>query len=111
VNSGSVIPQTDKILALLTLDRFPFRVAIYPGFVPELGEVLEVHAFDLPEAGALDVSRRLNRLLSSQHSKPLAVGTVFLDHETGHCAARVPGDAIWFAPESALSLAKRRTDS
>jgi hypothetical protein len=102
---------TKRIQEALRQDGFPFRVAIYPGHVPELGEVVEVNAFDVPEAGVLDVSRRLNRLLCTLRTQPMAVGTAFLDAESDRCAANVPDGAIWLAPDGTASRTQRPTGS
>jgi len=102
---------TDRIQEALKQDGFPFRVAIYPGYVAELGDVVEVNAFDVPEAAVLDVSRRLNQLLCALRMQPLAVGTAFLDSESERWAANVPDDAIWCEPGGTRSPAQRRAGS
>jgi hypothetical protein len=102
-----VTTLADRIQQALMQDGFPFRVAIYPAHVPELGDVVEVNAFDVPEAGVLSVSRRLNQLLCALRMQPLAVGTTFLDTESERCAANVPDDAIWFAPDGTASRTQR----
>lgn len=82
----------------LALDRFPYRVALFPAYVPELGDVVEVHAFGVPEDALLQVSRRLNHLLASLRLDPMPIGTAFHRKETPSAMARVPVQARWFDP-------------
>lgn len=91
----------EKLDALLTLDRFPFRVAMFPSQVQELGAVVEVQAFDVPEVDILTVSRRLNRLLASARLVPMAIGTTFLASESAERARMLPAVATWWSPDVA----------
>lgn len=100
-----------KLDALLTLDRFPFRVAMFPAHVQELGAVIEVQAFDVPEADIVSVSRRLNRLLASARLVPMAIGTTYLASESAERAKMLPSAATWWrldvAPAAGLWQAAR----
>lgn len=83
------------------LADFPYRVAVFPDDLPELGgAVLEVHAFDVPDAELLRVSLELNRLLVSLRLEPMAIGMAFDEGESEVAAAGVPADATWITPRS-----------
>ncbi|MBM4061986.1 MAG: hypothetical protein FJ265_12955 [Planctomycetes bacterium] len=88
----------EKIEALLTLDRFPFAVAMFPGHVQELGDVIEAQAFDVPEDEILKVSRRLNQLLVAARTRPLAVGSAFLAAESTAIRDALPRTVHWWRP-------------
>ena len=73
---------------------------MFPNDLPELGPVLEVHAFDVPDAQQLRVQRDLNGLLVSLRLEPMAIGMAFDEGESEVAAAGVPADATWITPRS-----------
>ena len=83
------------------LAEFPYRVAVFPNDIPELGgAVLEVHAFDVPDAELVRVQRELNGLLVKLRLEPMAIGMAFHEGESEVAAAGVPADATWITPRS-----------
>lgn len=99
-NGGDAdLPQVYSVVeAALTSAGFPFRVAMFPNRLPELGDVVEVHAFDVPEAKLLEVSREMNTLLAALRLCPMAVGMALCEAESVPAASRVPADAVWAIP-------------
>ena len=83
------------------LADFPYRVAVFPNDIPELGgPVLEVHAFDVPDAVLLRVSRELNHLLVRLRLEPMALGMAFDESESKVAATGLPAGTVWITPRS-----------
>ena len=95
----------EAVKARLIAERFPFRVAVFPNNLPDLGDVLEVHAFDVPEDQLLEVSQQLNGLLAAMRLTPMAIGMAFFDGESAQAETKVPSDAVWLRPEHRLAAA------
>jgi hypothetical protein len=77
---------------------FPYRVAVFPNHLPELGDLVEVHAFDVPEASLLEVSQDLNARLAALRMHPIAIGMAFHQSESKITAERVSAEAVWVSP-------------
>ncbi len=92
------LPVLRMVEGHLALDRFPYRVALFPGHTQELGSVVEVFAFNVPEAEAAKASSRLNNLLASLRLSPMPIGSVFGLQESMDAEGRVPPEAHWFQP-------------
>ena len=81
------------------LAEFPYRVAVFPNDIPELGgPVLEVHAFDVPDAVLLRVSRELNHLLVRLRLEPMALGMAFDEDESKRASEGLPAGTMWIMP-------------
>jgi len=89
----------EAVKSRLVADRFPFRIAMFPNNLPDLGDVLEVHAFDVPEDRLLEVSQRLNGLLAAMRLTPMAIGMAFYVAESPQAESKVPSGALWLRPE------------
>jgi hypothetical protein len=87
-----------KIVGLLTLDRFPYPVALYTSRDYELGEFIAVDAFDVPEDDVLAVSQRLNALLPLD-PELVVLGTAYGCEESAERRQRVPAHATWFGSD------------
>lgn len=88
------------IEVMLASAGFAYRVALFPNQLPDLGDVVDVHAFDVPESKLLDASRELNVRLSALRLNPMAVGMAFHEAESVRAASRVPAGAVWVIPKS-----------
>jgi len=97
VGSADLTESYATIEAALAAAGFPYRVAMFPNHLPELGEVVEVHAFDVSEANLLRVSQDLNARLAALRLHPMAIAMVFHEAESEIAHACVPGDAVWIA--------------
>ncbi len=93
----------ESVQSRLAAERFPFRVAVFPNNLPDLGDVLEVHAFDVPEDQLLEVSQQLNGMLAAMRLEPMAIGMVFFEGESAQAESKVPADAVWLRPEQWLT--------
>jgi len=92
-------PQIQKLIALLEGVGFEFPVAIYPGRDPELGEVIEVDAFDVPERVSTEVGLRLGQVLWPVSFEPDTVlPGVMHDFESAARRSELPPTTIWYIP-------------
>jgi hypothetical protein len=92
-------PATETILERLTTDGFPYPVAIYEGYAPELGSVLYADAFDVPRGTILVMSRRLNEVLGFVDSDPPLLPGAIYDFESADKRAELPPDTVWYQPD------------
>lgn len=93
----------EAVKSRLAAEQFPFRVAMFPNTLPDLGDVLEVHAFDVPEDRLLEVSQQLNGLLAAMRLTPMAIGMAFFEGESAQAESKVPSNAVWLRPEHRLT--------
>ncbi len=99
--------QIRTLLRLLEAEGFEFPVAFYEDTAPDLGDVIEADAFDVPAAVGLAVSQRLGAILwSESFGKKTVLTGVIDDRDSGQWRARVPGDAVWYWPARAGSRAR-----
>jgi hypothetical protein len=76
---------------------------MFPNNLPDLGDVLEVHAFDIPEDRLLEVSQQLNGMLAAMRLTPMAIGMAFFEGESAQAESKVPSNAVWLRPEHRLT--------
>lgn len=101
---GADLPSALSVIEVaLASTGFAYRVAVFPNHLPDLGEVVDVHAFYVPESKLLDTSRQLNVLLSELRLRPMAIGMAFGVGESEGAATRVPSDAVWLLPAGPVS--------
>jgi len=91
-------PQTKVILDLLGTNNFPYPVAIFPDHDFDLGPILSVVAFDVPESVYLDVSEHIVELLWPVETQPMWLGGAIHDFESAEQRARLPEDTVWYEP-------------
>jgi hypothetical protein len=88
----------ERILRRLERDRCPFRVAVYAGSDPDLGKLIEVHAFEVPGNSCAAVSRRLNHLLWGVDQEANVVAGAYGVDESPSRQVELPDDVIWYEP-------------
>lgn len=91
-------PHIQTILDLLGTDNFPYPVAIFPDRDWDLGPILSVQAFDVPEGVALDVSERINDLLWPIETQPLMLPGAIHDFESEAHRQALPEYTVWYHP-------------
>ena len=91
-------PQIEAILAVLTAENFPYPVAIFPDQDFDLGPILSVLAFDVPEGVFLDVSQHINDILWPVETQPLTLPGAIHDFSSAKHRASLPEDTVWYEP-------------
>ena len=91
-------PQTKAILEVLTADNFPYPVAIFSDRDFDLGPILSVLAFDVPEGVFLDVTQDITDLLWPVETQPMLLASAIHDFESGRQRAKLPEDTVWYQP-------------
>ena len=86
------------ILDLLSGDRFPYPVAIFPDHDFELGPIRSVEAFDVPSSAFLDASEHLCELLWPLEQKPMILTGVVYDFASATQRDCLPADTVWYHP-------------
>jgi hypothetical protein len=91
-------PQHETMLAALDAAHFPYPVAFRPQVVWDLGAVLSIDAFDVPEARVLEVSDRLNDVLEPLGVEPHWLACAFDERESGRQRTELPPETVWYRP-------------
>jgi hypothetical protein len=91
-------PQIRTILDLLVANDFPYPVAIFPDQDFDLGPILSVLAFDVPESVFLDVSQDITDLLWPVETQPMLLASAIHDFESARQRAKLPEDTVWYEP-------------
>ena len=86
------------LLKALHAAAFTFRVAVFDGHDPEMGPVLEAHAFDVPEELSVAVSFDLTKLVRRAGLSRVALAGVFDEVESPGRSSSVPRTAAWYEP-------------
>ena len=91
--------QIENLVALLVQADFEYPVAFYPGSDPELGQVLEVDAFDVPDTVGNGITQRLGRILWPAAFEPETVlpGVYHVCESAAHRSS-LPGGTVWYLP-------------
>ena len=94
-------PVIKQVIDTLDGAGFEFPVAIYPDRDPELGDVVEVDAFDVPAGVAVAVSSRLGDFVwpVAFSSGTMLPGIVY-DSESAARRATLPPDTVWYTPRA-----------
>jgi hypothetical protein len=92
-------PQTKAILDLLGANDFAYPVAIFPDHDFDLGPILSVLAFDVPESAFLDVGKAIVDLLWPVETQPMWLGGAIHDFESAEQRAKLPEDTVWHEPK------------
>jgi len=95
-------PQIMALIELLHIAQFEFPVAFFEDVDPDVGDMIDADAFDVPTQGRFDTSLRLGKILwpMSFHPRTVLTGTV----EAGDSAERrerLPPDSVWYLPVKA----------
>lgn len=90
--------QIRSMLAALEAAAFDFPVAIYPEHAWDLGPVLSVDAFDVPETRVLDVAEQLNDLLDPIEAEPMWLACAFDADSSAAKRAALPAETVWYLP-------------
>ncbi len=95
-------PQIRALMRLLEAAHFEFPVAFFEDVDPEIGDMIDADAFDVPSLGRRDISLRLGEILWSQsfHPRTVLTGTVEArdSEERREC---LPPDTVWYLPTKA----------
>ena len=91
-------PQIKAILEVLTADNFPYPVAIFPDQDFDLGPILSVLAFDVPEGVFLDVTQEIADLLWPVETQPMLLASAIHDFESATQRANLPENTVWYQP-------------
>lgn len=87
-----------RVLEALARAAFPFWVAVHDGHDPELGPVLEVQAFDVPEERSVNVSLDLTKIVRRCALTGTALAGAFDVVESSDRRAYLPRDTAWYRP-------------
>lgn len=87
-----------RIQERLRQDRCPFRVAVFASTDPDVGPLIEVHAFDVPAEHCVRVSRRLNHLLWGAEVDTNLIAGAFDREESAERRDELPANVIWYSP-------------
>jgi len=93
-----VKPHIQTILDLLGTNEFPYPVAIFPDRDFDLGPILSVQAFDVPDGAVLDVSERICDLLWPVETQPMILTGALHDFESEAHRQELPEDTVWYHP-------------
>jgi len=97
-------PQIPKLLQLLDAAHFEFPVAFYHGDAPEIGDVIEADAFDVPLVGGVAISQRLGAILWPAGNTPMMVLPGIIDDcDSEERRAGLPDDTVWYLPAKTRS--------
>ena len=91
-------PQIKAILDVLAENDFPYPVAIFLDQDCDLGPILSVLAFDVPESVFLDVSQHINDILWPVETQPLMLPGAIHDFSSAKHRANLPEDTVWYQP-------------
>lgn len=91
-------PQIQRMIAALEAARFAYPVAFYPEHAWDLGPVVSIDAFDVPEALVLPVSEQLNDVLDPIDTEPMWLACAFDAEESPEKRAELPGETVWYLP-------------
>ena len=86
----------DMICRALESAGFSYSVAIHPGSDPDLGPVLDVHAFDVPEDDAVRISLALTQIVRDCQLAGVPVVGCYDTVESDEQRARLPIGTRWF---------------
>jgi hypothetical protein len=91
-------PQLQAMITALEAARFPYPVAFYPEIAWDLGPVLSIDAFDVPQALVLDVSDQLNDVLEPIGTEPMWLACAFGEAESEPQRSELPAETVWYLP-------------
>lgn len=91
-------PHIKTILELLQASDFPFPVAIFPDRDWDLGPILSVQAFDVPDGAMLDVSQQICDLLWPVETQPMILTGALYDFASEAHRQALPADTAWYEP-------------
>jgi hypothetical protein len=91
-------PQIQTILDLLVGDDFPYPVAIHEDHDFDMGPILAVDAFDLPDDATSPMHERLGEVLGPLETTPVLLPGFARDHESTVRRAALPAATVWYEP-------------
>jgi len=86
------------MIAALEAARFVYPVAFYPEHAWDLGPVLSIDAFDVPDALVFEVSERLNDLLDPIEAEPVWLACAFDEASSLQKRGELPDETVWYLP-------------
>jgi len=98
------LTQIQTLVQLLEAAAFEYPVAVYRDVDWEIGPVLEVDAFDVPESVAVAVSQRLGTITwPAAFAAMTSLSGIIHDFESAERRAELPPDTVWYLPVKAAA--------